>query len=458
VYRFSSITDNLSGTGPTSIYVAQVRNWNGALTVAANGGLDPSFLEGRTYTNTGAAGTFTSGDAVNDVSPCIVGRFNQTQAKAGADAVPAFDRGGAQVGFCTPVVFTLSGGTDVNVNYIAAGGYFKTVVVASDQAGNRAPAFTATVLENLTTPTVANIDLPGSITGNATASFPASVTETSGTNVGDITASWATLNYTGVTNGATSNSDATANVSFRFGDVAGPGVAFDNVLTRTATATPTVSNFFKSLTVSTAQAGNPGSFAAVTAAGNNATSVTVSAKDPALNANGTQNVGTLTANLAPSVQLVAGSTSSFSANFTAGFRDSVSTASVSACSGACTAANPTSVTIFAIAQGATGVFNNPFAGGAVTFWYRVQSASASTNPWFFISSVTSGVTQDTGLGNGRSWIYSTSWTPPAVAPDGTRIQQTAGNTINVQVRAVGVNTNGDAVATLGTTVVALTNP
>jgi len=416
-----TITDNLSGTG--LVYVAQTRNWNGLTGTQ-------TAADGRTYTNTGAAGTFLSSQAVTDKSPCTIGRYNISQAASGTGAVPAFDNTGAAVGFCTPVPYTIAGGVLENAAQGVNGGYFKTTVAASDEAGNRAPTFTATAYESNSAPVVNNIDLPGSITGNTTASFPAAVTENVATSAGDITSSWIQLDY-----------NAGGTITFQYPVTTGPGVAFDNVLTKTATVTPTIANFAKSLVVSAGAA-------PVVAAANNATTIRVFAADAAIVAgSGAPNSGFLQTTLAPSVQLVAGSSSTFAAQFTAGFHDSLAVATPNAVS----VSVGGTTTVAAVATGTTGIFNNPFSGGAVTFWYKLSTDPAA-GPWFFIASTSTGVTTDTGAGNGRSWIFSTPFVMPSKTPDGRAVP--AGTILNI--RAVGVNTAGDAVTTPGTAAITIT--
>ena len=63
------------------------------------------------------------------------------------------------------------------------------------------------------------------IPGKATASFPASVSDI------DIVGGFAAINYNTVINGTAA--------TLQYPSVAGPGVAFDNTLTRSATITPT---------------------------------------------------------------------------------------------------------------------------------------------------------------------------------------------------------------------------
>src|SRR5205807_252976 len=124
--------------------------------------------------------------------------------------------------------------------------------------------------------------------------FPAAVTDNTAASVGDIVASWATVSYAGPA------------IALRYPNTAGPGVAFDNVLTNSVTVTPQIPNFIRNIQL------NNGSTAVTSpAAANNATSITVAAQDAA------GNFGTNTPTFAPGTQLVAGSTADIRQNTTA---------------------------------------------------------------------------------------------------------------------------------------------
>ena len=328
--------------------------------------------------------------------------------------------------------------TSISSNYTGASGYITTRLVTVDVAGNQAVTFTRTIAEDGTSPTVSSLDLPGSLTGNSTASVSASVSDNM-----DIVGSSAAVNY------ATPTGSATA-FTLQYGNTAGPGVAFDNVLTRSATVSPTIPNFIKNLQVNngTAAVGAP-------AAGGNATSISVTGVDES------GRTGTLTGTLAPAVSLVAGSTTTFSSNFNAGFSISASTTTISNCPAAgcqafvggatVAAANPTSTTVTVTAAGVTGLFNNPFAGGSVGIWYQL----GGTGPWFLAGNAGAGSTRDNGVN--RFWDYTFSFDAPATTPNGASLTPPAGSSFSVDIRAIGVNTAGDAVASPALTIT-LTNP
>jgi hypothetical protein len=418
----TTISDNLSGV-PASQLVAQT-----------------SLNNGITATTTmPAEGTVFTAIAPNTAGPCVVGRFNSTAAAAGPNALTAFARDGTVMGFCTPVSIPTGGSaTGIGSNYTGASGYITTRLVTVDVAGNQAVAFTRTVAEDASSPTVTSLDLPGTLTGNSTASVSASVADNM-----DIVGSSAAVNY------ATPTGSATA-ITLQYATTAGPGVAFDNVLTRSATVSPSIPNFIKNLQV------NNGS-AAVTApaAGGNATSITVTGVDES------GRTGTLTGTLAPAVSLAAGSTAAIATNFSGGFSMTSSATTLSNCPAAgcqavaggavVAASNATAATITVTAVGTTGTFNNPFSGGSVGIWYQVGGAG----PWFFAGNAGAGTTRDTGAN--RFWDYTFSFDPPATTGNGASLTPAAGTSTTIGVMAIGVNSAGDAVATPVTTFT-LTNP
>lgn len=416
-YSFT-ITDNLSGPNPKQL-VAQTLLNSGISTATF-----AAPAENTIYTN----GT------ENAAGPCVIGRWNATLAAAGANALPAYARDGTIVGYCTPVPYTLTGGSNISSNFSGLSGYATTEVIAVDQAGNRTAPFLSTVVEDATNPTVNNIDMPATLTGNATASFPASVSD----NV-DIVGSYGVVNYATPTNGAGA-------ISLQYPTVAGPGVAFDNVLTRSATATAAIPNFIKNLQVSN------GGTATAPAAGGNATSVTVTGVDEV------NRQGSLTVTFANSgTQLVGGNangTTWSSSTFNSGFFTSNATAATvsdcptAGCAGGAATANPTSSTMTFTAAGTTGTFNNPFSG-VVQVFYQVGGAG----PWFYAGNAAAGVARDNGVT--RYWDYTFTFTPPKTTPNGTSL--TAAGTTNISVMAIGSNNNGDGIAT-APFAITLTNP
>jgi len=370
---------------------------------------------------------FTAGSAGAATDPCAIGRFNASQANSSAGALPAYERGGTIVGYCSPIAIPT--GTNIASNDMGRDGYFTTTIIGTDAAGNRTAATTTTIADDPTAPTVASIDMPPTITGNATPSFPASASDNM-----DITSSWAAVNY------ATPSNGGPANLQLAYLPVAGPGVAFDNVLTRSATIAPTVPNFIKNLQ---ANNGSAGVTAPVTAG--NASSITVTAVDEAFN------VGSNSAAIAPAVTLNNGASSSFStATFTAGW-GAGGGGQVSNVPSGTTPAFATTTTLTATAGGTTGTFANPFVGGAVSFWYQL----GGVGPWYFIGNAGAGAATDNGTN--RFWTYSFTWDPPALAQNGTSLIPPTGGSIALTVRAIGVNSNGDGVLSPPVTVT-LTNP
>jgi len=413
-------------TGPAANAIATAGS-NGAYALTVADG-----LSGATATNlvaqTRLSGAFTSSSATPAenttnaaAGPCVIGRFNATAAASGAGALTVYDASGNARGFCTPVLFNTNA---VSSDLGGTIGYYTTALIGIDEAGNRSTTITNTVVNDPAAtdrPVVLSIDMPPVITGNGTQPFPASATDGL-----DLVGSFATINYAGPA------------ISLQYPTVPGPGVAFDNVLTTAATISPSVPNFIKNLQV--AAAGAP-----VTApvAGNNATSVTVGASDEAFNA-----ATPVTVNFAPGVTLANGASSTYAAcpsapapaapcTFNGGLdikRDPVTVSNGPATG----ATNPFSTTITVTAMGVTGLFANPFVGGAVQVWYQVGGGN-----WFFVGNAGAGISRDNGTN--RFWDYTLTWDPPAKAPDGTDLTV---NGMIINIRAIGVNTNGDGVASI----------
>jgi trimeric autotransporter adhesin len=456
--------------GPGSLLVAQTRLWNDLNPST----FDPSVFEGQVFsTNPNAAlsGGVYSGAAASLTTPCVIGRFNASSTKAGPNALTVFLRDGSTGGFCTPVAYNPTAGpsntSGVPAASVVAMGYYKTQVIATDLANNVATTtFSAQVLEDDSQPTILSIDIPGTLAGNSTVSFPTSASDAAAGKVGDIVGSWAAISY--VTPGITLQYPVTTG---------GAGVAFDNVLTRTATVTPTAPNFIKNLQVSAGGTTAPTSVPSTLVPGTGGTAGTpttlrVSAIDAANNvsANAAIDFNTQPSQLTGSGTnfTAAGSGATF---FTGGFSIAASTANVSNCPAAAgcgaagsgtAAANPTTTTITATAAGTSGAFNNPFAAGTVQLWYRPQTAPAGL--WFLApaADVSIGTVSFADNGTQRQWIFNLAWNPPAATPvsgAGAPINMAPANaaTILVDVMVVGVNGNGDAVATPPFTVT-LTNP
>jgi len=463
-YNLSAIDAGGTGIGtyggPGSLLVAQTRLWNDLDPATFN----PTVFEGQVF-STNANAALTGGTYIAAVgsatTPCVIGRFNAGTTNAGPNAVTVFLRDGSTAGFCTPVAYTPTAGPantlSVPAASISAPGYFKTRVIATDLANNvAANAFNATVLVDNSPPTTFGVDLPAVLQGGTTVNFAAGATDAAVGAVGDITGSWATLTYS-VTSFALQYPLTTF----------GAGVAFDDVLTRSATAMPSVQNFIKNLQVSTGGTSAPTSTSSITipGVGGAPSSVTVSAIDAADNVS---NSGSGTVVLNAIVQITGGGTN-FTATgagatfFTGGFSIGASNTTVSNCPAAgCaggSAANPATTVMTAVASGTSGVFNNPFSLGTVQLWYR----PTGTTIWFLAPStdVSIGIVVSDN-GTQRHWIYNLTWNPPAATPASASspkgsLSPTNGGSINVDVMIVGVNGNGDGVAT-PIQVITLSNP
>ena len=412
--------------GPGTILVAQVREWNGFTTSSS-----VTAFENVNETNTPAAnrpglgetlGAFPAGNTV----PCTIGRFNATQAKAGANALPVLAANGTTVGFCTPIPFTAGGPPTAQTIPSSSNffnGYYTTRIIAPDEANNLSAVFTATILGDNTVPIVVNVDVPPTIAGNSTVALPANVTDNTAAGVGDFVASWPAVAYpSGI---------------YQYAVTTGPGVAFDNVLTNSTPISPSLPNFIKNLQVNNGIAAPTATVANTT----NATDFFVSAQDPSAN------VGFKDVVLSTQPTNFTGSATTWT-NFTGGFAISASAATVSNGPASVTAVNPTSTVITAVATGTTGIFTNPFV--TTQLWYRPTGGAV----WFLApaSDATASGPSTSDNGINRTWNFAFTWNPPAGTPAshlGGPVTLTPPNpgTISVDVVIVGINANGDGIQT-----------
>jgi len=212
-------------------------------------------------------------------------------------------------------------------------------------------------------------------------------------------------------------------------------------LTRSTTVTPSIPNFIKNLQVGAA------SVAPAPPAGD-VTSVVVTAIGAA------QNTGSKTANIAGGIpQLVNGASSTFTATSVPNWAiqapaNTVVTNCVNDSCAPATATQPTSITLTVTAQGPTATYTNPFATGTVQFWYRPQANAV----WYLIGNAGAGSSRDNSVN--RFWDYSISFNPPNLTPD--QVALTTNGQV-IEVMAIGVNANGDGIATLPITLT-IANP
>lgn len=418
-----TITDALSGPAPQQL-VAQVV-LNGTVN-SSSGGLPAN---NTIFTNTNAAGTQASGSAASRNSGCIIGRFNRNSgaANASADALPVFDVDGTQIGTCSPTPYNMAGGTTIPANANGTSGYYTTRLVAIDEAGNRTIAFTNQVVEDGTNPTAGpGIDFPQTLSGGATATFPTRAND----NL-DVVGSFVQLNYPQV------------GMRLQYPVVAGPGVAFDNVLTgltgfQTVTVNPTASPFLRSLQPNAGASTRP----STPTAAQGATAVNVGVLDEVSRSGQTGDV----TNFQTLVAVSYPSSNPWSSDFNAGSSLTVDNSTLSdcptaGCANSAAPANPTSATFTASAAGTTGLLTNPFT--QVQFWYRVNNAG----PWFLAGTSTSSTSRDTGVGGFRFWDYTFTWTPPKSAPvdPATNVGASLTAGASIQMVAIGINGSGDGV-------------
>lgn len=446
--------------GAGTVLVAQTRQTGRTYTGAAIAG-----FENNVYSDIATAARPGSADVIivtpagvvnSDNTPCTIGRFNASQSNAGANALPVLSASGATLGFCTPVPYQPTNTGPAGTSGIPAGnaiGYVRTEVIPSDMAGNVGTTFTATIYVDNAAPVVQNVDMPGQIAGGSTVAFPVSATDTgavsnSVNSAGDIVSSVAFVCYDATGgNNVTGTGPCGANtIALQYPADNSVGVAFDNVLTRTATANPSVTNFLKTLFVSTGGNTQPNATATPNAdsvaftvfdAANLASTAQRRAISTAANSN-TQITGTNTVYQSGTV------TRTFTGGFVASENNTVvQNCAAAGCNAGTATTTNTSTTITATASGATGTFTNPFT--TVQVWYRQQG---TTDPFVMAGTASVVGTQDNGTT--RTWQYSFTFDPPTTLP--ANLNAPAGRDLTVggtqlDYFVVGVNSNGDGVAT-----------
>jgi hypothetical protein len=431
---FFSIRDTSTGgaapSGPApQALVAQVRQIAGLTT-------------GTTLPASGSV--FTNGSESNAGNAgCVIGLFNRgaTAPVGSTNSLPVLANDGTVVGTCTPTLYTLSGGTGIQANFQnTVSAYVTTRVIAIDQAGNQSAPFTNIVVEDASNPTAGPIDAPTTIAGGSSPTFAAAATD----NL-DVVGGLVQLNY------------PTVAMILQYPVVAGPGAAFDNVLTTSGKVSPQVQVFLRNLQTSTAAQPT----GQVAAQAPNTVNVASIDEVNRTGQTGMQTLSLFSSFTQPSGSQGAGaSTNVFSSNFNGGFTISntsnttLSDCPAGGCAGGAAPSNPTSTTFTATAAGVTGVLTNPFT--TVQFWYQVNGAG----PWFLAGTATNSGVRDTGVGGQRFFDYTFTFTPPATAPidpaTSTAASLTGGATLNF--RAIGADSNGDGIVSSNTQAVTLTNP
>jgi hypothetical protein len=310
-----------------------------------------------------------------------------------------------------------------------------------------APGFRTVVVDQVS-PVAGGIAVPASIVGGTSVSFATNAAD----NL-DLISSDFTLTYA-----ANPSGNALANLPIR---AAGPslGTAFDNVLTTSSSFNIAVPFFIRSIATTTAAnapqnnggAGLPTSIAmrAYDAASN--PSAVIPATNTGFSNIGAANVpqtGRTDFTVAPPGANVAAVMQTFAETNAA---KNISNCPAAGCAGGVSPANPTTVTLTAAATGAEGAnfqFLNPFS--QVQFYYLDAAPPGGTGEYIFIGSSVAPVVSDNATVTVRTftWTLATAFDPPTnlVAP------------VALNVVAVGVNAQGDALATAVNVAIALTNP
>lgn len=417
-----SASDNLSGlsrssvTGAPQLLVAQTRT-----SMLTNPGI--AAADGSIYSNSQATGVLPVARSTVDRSPCSIGQFSRSGG--GGTALVARGSSGSFVGACAHVPY--DPGASSLVPAAAApgseGGYYTTSIIAVDAAGNRSSPIVVQLIEDAIDPVTTSLDAPGGTLAGGLMSMAAA-----GTDNLNLVASFSQVTYP----------DAGMVLQYPFSNFGIPSLG-DQRLVQSTGMTTNTSPFIPNL-----QSNNgTGPVATTTTAAGKPSQITVAAVDAAERSSPGRTISFAGLNVP-----VTGP-NTFSANFTSGFSISTSASSVSNCAGC-----SNTITLKASAGGTTGVFANPF--GYVSFWYQ----AVANGPWHYAGSAFGATARETG--GTRFWDCVFVWDPPDAAPVQLasvkpNLVPAVGQTISIQVRAIGATTPGDGVASPPITIT-LRNP
>jgi len=354
--------------------------------------------------------------------------------------------------FGCPIGFSANAGTCAIGNTAAAGqisadagsatgassgidGYYTYTAQIIDVARNTGNTVTRRVVVDRQAPVMGGIAVPATVNGGQSASFATSATD----NLDLIQTNY-TLSYpTTPANGA-----QPLNIRANGQPV---GVAFDNVLTTSASFSLNVPFFIRSVATTTA-AGAPQANAAAP------NQIAVRVYDAA---NNQSNPGVSPINAANVPQTnptnytaLQANGASFSTFQVSNAATNVSNCPAAGCTGGAAPANAQTVTLSATATGTEGAnfqFLNPFT--QVQFYYLDAGYAGASNEWILIGSTSGPQVTDNVNQTVRTftWTLAAPFDPPASLPAGA-----------LNVIAVGVNASGDALASANSTAITLTNP
>jgi len=320
-------------------------------------------------------------------------------------------------------------------------GYYTYTAQIVDNARNPGNTVTRTVVVDRVAPTLGGIAVPATLVGGSSASFATSATD----NL-DLVSTNYTLAYAITPTNAAQQLNIRANGN----DI---GVAFDNALTTSVPSFSLNVPFFIRTIATTTAGGAPQNNAAF------ASQISVRVQDAANNTSAPGVAPIQFANISQTTPVTNFTAAqSNGANFTGtGFSVSNAVANVSncptaTCAGGVAPANATSVTLTATAQGTEQAtapafqFQSPFT--QVQFYYLDTGYAGASNEWILIGSSGAPSGSDNATQTVRTYNWSISFDPPAALGSGAPLR----------VIAVGVNANGDALATAQNSNITLTNP
>jgi len=324
---------------------------------------------------------------------------------------------------CSPVATTtvvpVDGGSGLN-------GYYTITTFAVDQGGNASPTLTrSVVIDNIAPVSSAGVAIPATMTGGGSVVFSAPFTDNLDLVSGD-----GSVNYPQMT------------ITYA-GTLDTPGAAFDNVLTKSATTTLTITNFISAL--QQVDGAN-----APTGAAQKPNTVNIRASDEV--GNFAQNGGPGGVAIPPANVVNGSGGAAFTAASFVSFQ--VSNGAKTLANGANPGAIATTVDLTATVTGSTSTGTDPFnASTGVCFYYQ-QTAPASAsnlNEWVQIGCVGApAITDDATLpaASGRTWTYRlTAFDPPAALGTAGAVNIRAigfaGTTAPSSGNAISTNTNSN---------------
>ena len=296
-----------------------------------------------------------------------------------------------------------------NATLAAMDAYYTSRGHMMDQAGNEvATTIVRQSLVDLNAPVNQNINIPGSLVGGAMTTF---------------TVPTADFDLWSGTFGFSFGLQTDPYIPFGDEVMLGDGVRWDGMLSPSATASITFP-FVRGLEVAN---GAPGTAPSGTI--NAATWIQFISTDAAGNASAAQQNNFAAGTVPAPVSYTTGATATFAVTNTA----------INLCNGqgaACATGDVSSLALKAQATGPSGTYPNVFAGGTIYFYYSLDGGLTYT--LLGTTPGSSGLISDTGATRTYEWSLTITSADVALIANGTALP----------IRAIGVNSTGDALFTI----------